>query len=182
MAAKGRSEEESGAVFVGRRMEQRHCRHLPAQSSEECIKELIGADNANRYAVASQKDELRRTLRMVAGVPLLFIERGLLLMERPGRATLEKVKTLELAKLSVSKSELKAIEQLAPTVKAAKSIRKRRKQRNPNPLSVKKPKKPASKAHPATRSSIKPQTKTRRKRARRKKRTLSAEEPKAQQQ
>ena len=47
-------------------------------SSEECIKELIGADNANRYAVASQKDELRRTLRMVAGVPLLFIERGLL--------------------------------------------------------------------------------------------------------
>ena len=41
-------------------------------------------------------------------------------MERPGRATLEKVKTLELAKLSVSKSELKAIEQLAPTVKAAK--------------------------------------------------------------
>lgn len=179
LAAKSRDEEESGAVFVGRRMEQRHCRHSPVQSSEECIKELIGADNPNHYAVASQSDDLKQALRTVAGVPLLFIQRGLLLMERPGRATLGRVRALESAKFAVSKSELKAIEQLAPVEKPADTVRKRRKRGKPNPLSVKKPKRPVSKTRPAANS--KPPTETMRK-ARPRRRTRALDRPEAQQQ
>ncbi|CAN0134281.1 unnamed protein product [Discosporangium mesarthrocarpum] len=57
------------------------------------IAAAVGKDNAGKFIVASQDDELRSQLRRVAGCPLIHITRTVVLMEAPSgktKATFEK--------------------------------------------------------------------------------------------
>lgn len=130
----------SGAVFIGRRMEQRNCRHTKTKSPEECIKDLISSDNPHHYAVAAQMHELKRDLRKIPGVPLIYIQRGIVVMEAPSRQTMVEVAKREEAKFGIPEADKKAIQAIAPVEVFVNPEKRKRKPKVPNPLSVKKPK------------------------------------------
>lgn len=138
----------SGSIFIAKRFELRNCRHKssPNFTSEHCIKDLIAENNPHHYGVAAQNKELRESLREILGVPLIFVNRGVLLMEQPSKKTLEHARTLELQKLKPAEFEMKAIASKlkddavttsAAAEKALKRNKKRKGRSQPNPLSVK---------------------------------------------
>lgn len=144
------SEEDgvTGSVFIAKRFEMRNCRHKPAKSAVECIAELVGTTNPHHYAVAVQNYELRKQLREVLGVPLVFVSHGVVLMEEPTKAAREHAYQKELGKLKPQAFELRALTKAAePKATPAsseeeekKKRKKRKGKRMPNPLSVKRPK------------------------------------------
>lgn len=69
-------------------MERRRCGHHTLDqplSTIECISSVIdpkgSRTNKNRYVVASQEDEVRRHCRGIKGVPLVYVKRSVMVME-----------------------------------------------------------------------------------------------------
>jgi U3 small nucleolar RNA-associated protein 23 len=76
--------------------ERRRCGHLPADhpeplSATECITSVVDPKgtkhNKHRYVVASQDIEVRKAMRQVMGVPLVYINRSVMIMEPMAEAT-----------------------------------------------------------------------------------------------
>lgn len=53
-----------------------------------------GTDNKNRYVIATQSLELRKKLRTVPGLPIIYINRSVVLLEAPSGETLSKKKSV----------------------------------------------------------------------------------------
>lgn len=132
-------QKDSAAVFNARRLETiKMCKHKGV-SGAECIKSIIGDANKYHFGVCAQQDDLREALRQIPGVPLCFINRGILLMEAPSEATLKRAAQLNGQKQAVDEREKKIIEKLAPVPAPLDDGKKKKKRRgNPNPLSCKK--------------------------------------------
>ncbi|KAG5977258.1 hypothetical protein E4U55_006940 [Claviceps digitariae] len=80
----------SEAIEVAKSCERRRCGHHPDEYPEplstlECFQSVIDpkdtGENKHRYVVASQSQELRRMLRGVRGVPLIYIKRSVMILE-----------------------------------------------------------------------------------------------------
>ncbi|KAG6035273.1 hypothetical protein E4U41_006153 [Claviceps citrina] len=80
----------SEAIEVAKSCERRRCGHHPDEYPEplntlECFHSVIDpkdtGENKHRYVVASQSQELRRMLRGVKGVPLIYIKRSVMILE-----------------------------------------------------------------------------------------------------
>ncbi|KAI9171346.1 rRNA-processing UTP23 [Paramyrothecium foliicola] len=78
------------AIEVAKTLERRRCGHHPDQypeplSTRECLLSVVdpksSGQNKHRYVVASQSQEVRRTLREVRGVPLIYIKRSVMILE-----------------------------------------------------------------------------------------------------
>ncbi|KAG6005216.1 hypothetical protein E4U21_000345 [Claviceps maximensis] len=78
------------AIEVAKSCERRRCGHHPDEYPEplstlECFQSVIdpkdSGENKHRYVVASQSQELRRMLRGVRGVPLIYIKRSVMILE-----------------------------------------------------------------------------------------------------
>ncbi|KAG5980711.1 hypothetical protein E4U43_006708 [Claviceps pusilla] len=78
------------AIEVAKTCERRRCGHHPDEypeplSTVECFQSVIDpkdtGENKHRYVVASQSQELRRMLRGVRGVPLIYIKRSVMILE-----------------------------------------------------------------------------------------------------
>lgn len=76
--------------------ERRRCGHLPADypeplSAKECITSVVDPKgtqhNKHRYVIASQDIEVRKSMRQVMGVPLIYINRSVMIMEPMAEAT-----------------------------------------------------------------------------------------------
>jgi U3 small nucleolar RNA-associated protein 23 len=176
---RSKGDDFSGAVIASKRFERRRCKHVEPVSSASCIKEIIDKDNPHNYCIASQDADLRKYLRNVPGVPLIHINRSVVILEPPSKATkskmaeLEKAKTLpnekELSFMKKKKKELKeqqkkaeTQDEIGETKEAPSKKRKRKGPKQPNPLSMKKKKKqppppPKPKTSENTSSSTKPQ-------------------------
>ncbi|TEY73356.1 hypothetical protein BOTCAL_0079g00210 [Botryotinia calthae] len=70
--------------------ERRRCGHLPEDypeplSARDCIKAVVdgksNGTNKHRYVVASQDIEVRKAMRAIQGVPLVYINRSVMIME-----------------------------------------------------------------------------------------------------
>jgi len=124
-------------------------------SPTEAIKALIGASNPRKFLVATQESELRDHLRRMAGVPLLHIQRTVLLMEAPSSSSRRTSDHEEAQKLKgVTAGEAVAVA-LAAKLRLEARAEKRRadgaasagvplrkvKAKGPNPLSCMKKKK-----------------------------------------
>ncbi|CAI2168228.1 6875_t:CDS:2 [Funneliformis geosporum] len=136
--------DEFGTVTALSNLERRGCihRHNPV-SSAECIASIIETDNPNNYCVATQNGSLRERFRVVPGVPLLYINRSVLIIEPPSYATIQKAKQVESAKTYMSAEELSFLTKTnSDTAKrqagAEKPKKKRKGPKQPNPLSCKK--------------------------------------------
>jgi U3 small nucleolar RNA-associated protein 23 len=93
--------------------ERRRCGHHPdetdALSTLECMSSFIvdtGKGSRNRYVVASQDDEVRRYMRGVKGVPLIYISRSVMIMEPMASSSAAVVSKEERAKF---RSEIKSL-------------------------------------------------------------------------
>ncbi|CAG8732097.1 11254_t:CDS:2 [Racocetra persica] len=127
--------------------ERRRCPHRKPVSSAECLASIIGNDNPHNYCVATQNETLRQQFRVIAGVPLLYINRTVLIVEPPSGATLEKVKQTEIAKTHASAEELNFLRNAnsdtqKKNIEPHKPRKIRKGPKQPNPLSCKKKKKP----------------------------------------
>lgn len=123
--------------------------------------------NKHRYVVASQDQEVRAKMRDIAGVPLVYVNRSVMILEPMASKTAEVRQREEKAKIRAGlktsraavigekrKRDEQSEEQSRdatdlqdePTDPPAPKKRKVRGPKGPNPLSVKKPKKKDKKA------------------------------------
>ncbi len=155
--------------------ERRRCGHLPETHPEplsavECLSSVVDpkstGHNKHRYVVASNDIEVRRKLRGVLGVPLVYVSRSVMIMEPMAEATSgsrdrdEKLKFRDGLKGRVSGSvgmkrkrgdDTDEAEAGKTDAAAGEPVKKKKVYglpKGPNPLSVKKGKKVDTTAKP----------------------------------
>ncbi|AMD20160.1 HCR010Cp [Eremothecium sinecaudum] len=130
------------AISQAKNYERRRCNHFKETKEPiECIRSIVDikGTNQHRYVVATQDINIRRKLRSIPGVPLVYINRAVMVMEPLSTAS---------AKASNQKEQEKLVQGLndpnyASVVKENTSENtpapvKKRGPKQPNPLSVKK--------------------------------------------
>lgn len=161
----GQERDKEQWIEVAKQAERRRCGHheLETPLSElECINSVLdpkgSKTNKHRYVVATQEREVRAAMREVAGVPLVYINRSVMVMEPMAGRSAEVREAEEKGKVraglksrrgaEVSGEKRKADDDDGEDTKEADldaSVPKRKKPKGPsgpNPLSVKKSKKP----------------------------------------
>ncbi|KAI8806568.1 Fcf1-domain-containing protein [Cladochytrium replicatum] len=106
-------EDMSGAVIAGKRLERRRCVHEKTVPAAECLKLIIGEENQFNYCVATQDIELRRHFRKVPGVPLVYINKSVFILEPVSTATERKIADLEKQKTLPKPQEVKILKKMA---------------------------------------------------------------------
>ena len=168
--------QKEALITLAKTFERRRCNHHTLEvplSTLECLCSVVDPKdshtNKNRYVVASQEDVVRRKLREITGVPLVYVKRSVMVMEPMAEGSVGVREGVERGKFRAglkgrNPSGVKRKrdpEDEAETGKVAGSgdapsrggeedlerVVKKRKARGPkgpNPLSVKKPKKEKS--------------------------------------
>lgn len=90
--------EKSQWIETAKKFERRRCGHHELEqplSTHECLMSVVdgkeSGNNKHRYIVASQDAGLRAQLRKIAGVPLVYVSRSVMVME-PMAAKTEEVR------------------------------------------------------------------------------------------
>ncbi|KAK0389652.1 hypothetical protein NLU13_3227 [Sarocladium strictum] len=162
----------SEAIDCAKTFERRRCGHHPDEypeplSTKECLHSVVdpkdSATNKHRYVVASQSQEVRRMLRGVKGVPLIYIKRSVMILEPMAD---ESVMVRAREERSKFRAELKSTSSLGKRARdededaekdggddgEGENPKKKKKRapgpKGPNPLAVKKPKKKAQQQKP----------------------------------
>lgn len=79
------------ATDLAKTCERRKCNHWQLKETDaECISGIMGDTNRFNYCVATQSPALRKQLRKVPGVPILFEKRSIILLEPPSDASVGK--------------------------------------------------------------------------------------------
>lgn len=132
------------AISMAKEFERRRCNHPPTAplAPHECIKSIvvIKGKNKHRYVVASDNEKLRWSLRKIPGIPLIFMNRSVMVMEPLSKGSASVSNELEESKLTggLNATGNDDNDESKPS--------KKRKLKEPNPLSVlKKKKKPEPK-------------------------------------
>lgn len=165
--------QKTAWIEMAKTFERRRCNHHELEeplSALECLGSVVdpksSGTNKHRYVVASQEQEVRVKMRGTAGVPLVYINRSVMIMEPMAAKSTEVRESEERAKMRAGlKSRRGAAEptgakrkrddedegsdededegNLQDGTQAEQVAKKRRKgPKGPNPLSVKKAKKP----------------------------------------
>lgn len=139
------------AISLAKTFERRKCNHKEPIEPIECIQSIVNIDGVNkhRYVIASNNYDLRKSLRYVPGVPMIFMNRAVMVMEPISHASNNFATKVERAKLTSGLNDAKygkekvvkptKTENGDDTITAPKS-KKRKGPSGPNPLSVKKKK------------------------------------------
>lgn len=138
--------KNQAAIDLGKSFERRRCNHSikDPKSPQECIESVVNVDGVNkhRYIVATQALDLRKKLRAVPGVPLIFMNRSVMVMEPASHASLRAATLSENAKLTggLNDSKIGLIQKEAKEEQEEGQPPKKKKRgpKGPNPLSVKK--------------------------------------------
>ncbi|KAG7662810.1 uncharacterized protein J8A68_003664 [[Candida] subhashii] len=140
------------AIDTAKTFERRRCNHREAIDPHDCIESIVNikGENKHRYVVATQNLPLRKKLRKIPGIPLIFMNRSVMVMEPMSDATAEYSRKYEEKKLTgglndakragvINKEEEKPKED-KQTDGGEPPKKKRKGPKGPNPLSVKKKK------------------------------------------
>ncbi|KAL1669070.1 Fcf1-domain-containing protein [Schizophyllum commune] len=125
------------AVDLAKTFERRKCNHREAIPTDECLAAVIGPTNKHRYAVATQSQPLRVKLRAMPAVPLVHINRAVMILEPPSDATLRQKELLVATSLKPSAQDA-SLASKPSTSKEEPPKKKHKGPKGPNPLSVKK--------------------------------------------
>jgi U3 small nucleolar RNA-associated protein 23 len=138
------------AIDLAKKMEKRRCGHKGTQTSFDCIKSITNVDGENkyRYLVTTQDESLRTSLRNIAGVPLCFLHRSVLIMEPLSKVTKRVVTAVERMKLTQGLNSVDAGKRLrevdeeevntANDTESKPHVKKAKKVKGVNPLAMKK--------------------------------------------
>lgn len=150
------------AIDLAKTLERRRCGHHPDDypeplSTQECLRSVVDPkdtlQNKHRYVVASQDQEVRRMLRGIKGVPLIYIKRSVMILEPMAdesvqvRAKEERSKFRAEIKNQLGKRKRedadddKADKKTDNDSEEQKQKKKGHGPKGPNPLAVQKPKK-----------------------------------------
>ncbi|KAF7306665.1 PIN domain-like protein [Mycena indigotica] len=122
------------AVDLAKQFERRKCNHREPIPGDDCLASVVGEANKHRYVVATQSQPLRARLRAIVAVPIVHVNRSVMILEPPSDVTLAAKEKREEHALHATKSEKTAL----PT--PTEPIKKKKGAKGPNPLSVKKKK------------------------------------------
>lgn len=175
------SPDKDAWIEVAKQAERRRCGHHELDeplSTLDCLRTVVDpkatGNNKHRYVVASQDEDVRRKMRAIVGVPLVYIARSVMILEPMANVTEDVREREEKAKIRAGLKGRRSVGTIsgekrkredgdeeaqdeeesndggAAGVKQADigSASKRRKikgPKGPNPLAVKKPKKEATK-------------------------------------
>ncbi|KAI2477111.1 rRNA-processing protein UTP23 [Pyrenophora tritici-repentis] len=158
-------------ILQAKEYERRRCNHQDLEeplSSLECLSSVVdpkdNGTNKHRYVIASNDSSVRAKMRQVAGVPVIYISRSVVLMEPMANVTEQFREREEKSKFKMGlKGQRNPGNSDAPpkrkradegqdaegnqsiadqaTGEARPKAKKRKGPKGPNPLSVKKPKK-----------------------------------------
>jgi len=149
---KGKSHQP--ATDLAKSFERRKCNHKEAIPGNDCILAVIGETNKHRYVIATQSHPLRVNLRAIPGVPIVHVNRSVMVLEPASDSTLQFKQRAEQNALGPSISEKAMLNAVAP--RAEPSIKRKKKgSKGPNPLSVKK-KAPKHRTHEVKKTTIAP--------------------------
>lgn len=134
---------------LAKSLEKRRCTHTTQISAKECILSIIGNElinvimkgdeNKYNYCIATQDADLRESLRLIPGTPLVYANKSVVILEPLSESSRLKIREQEIEKnqsQSFEKSLLKG-----DVKKKHSGPSKKRKIKEPNSLSVKKKKK-----------------------------------------
>ena len=76
---------------------------------EDCIRNKIGKKNYEKYYVATQDQHLRKDLRLIPSVPILYFDNNIVFIEKPSFSTMEAYKGRENLKMEPLKDEKKQL-------------------------------------------------------------------------
>ncbi|ODV75696.1 rRNA-binding ribosome biosynthesis protein UTP23 CYBJADRAFT_175961 [Cyberlindnera jadinii NRRL Y-1542] len=135
------------AIDIAKTFERRRCNHPPKDPvpPHECIKSIVNINNENkhRYVVATDNERLRYSLRKIPGVPLIYMNRSVMVMEPLSKASALVSTSKEKNKLTHGLNSVKSgvanAEQDDETGET-ETKKKRKGPKQPNPLSIKKKK------------------------------------------
>ena len=104
---------------------------------------MLGDKNTNRYFIATQDSELRNKCRKVPGTPVMYLHHCAPVLEKPSNMSETFINEVIDERMKLS-SEQKRIENLKRQAGLIEEIKpkKKRKSKNPNPLSCLKKKNP----------------------------------------
>ncbi|CCH42656.1 rRNA-processing protein [Wickerhamomyces ciferrii] len=132
------------AIELARTFERRRCNHDPKDPlpPHECIKSIVIINNQNkhRYIVASENEQLRWSLRKIPGIPLIYMNRSVMVMEPLSKASAQVSNNMESAKLTKGLNSVGGDENKNELNDSNKLLKKKRGPQEPNPLSIKKKK------------------------------------------
>ncbi|KAJ3508873.1 hypothetical protein NMY22_g16475 [Coprinellus aureogranulatus] len=131
---KGKAFQE--AVDIAKNFERRKCNHREAIPGDDCLADVVGDSNKHRYVIVTQSNPLRNQLRRIPAVPIVHMNRSVMILEPPSDATLRKKALAEAQLLGASTSDRALLEASKPE----EAPRKKKGPKGPNPLSVKKKK------------------------------------------
>ncbi|KAG2368250.1 Fcf1-domain-containing protein [Suillus spraguei] len=107
------------AVDLAKTFERRKCNHREAIPGDECLSSVVGTlrlilwdTNKHRYVVATQSQSLRNGLRIIPAVPVVHINRAVMVLEPPSEATLEAKELTEEQSLRPSATELATVPEI----------------------------------------------------------------------
>lgn len=158
--------KDQEVITKAQAFERRRCNHHTLDeplSTLECIRSVLdpkdSKTNKHRYVVASQEQKVRAYLRQIPGVPLIYINRSVMIMEPMAGATEDVRDQAENEKFRAGLKTRPTAAVVAPkrkrdeddeggsgeddkaTATKPEPKKKRKGPKAPNPLSVKKPKK-----------------------------------------
>lgn len=142
------------AIDLAKSFERRRCNHFGnPKPPAECIESIVNieGENKHRYVVATQNTKLRKVLRGVPGVPLIFMNRSVMVMEPASDATMRAATLSENAKLTTGLNDTKIgyVKKDTEEDEAEQPQKKKRKgPKEPNPLSMKKKKTTSNESQP----------------------------------
>lgn len=145
----------SHVIEQAKSFERRRCGHLPSEypvplSAQSCVTSVVDPKNneanKHRYVVASQDLNVRKAMRDLMGVPLVYINRSVMIMEPMAEKTTESIVRDEQIKLragakrgSISLKRKRNDTQQSENGSLLVTKKVSRGPKGPNPLSVKKP-------------------------------------------
>ena len=138
------------------------------------ILRIVGERNDKRFVIATQDTELRRRLREIPGVPLIYLNRAVPVLEKQSQASIDFQNGVEKKKQAPSKWERRKLHEQhtrnsTKSLSSPSSSRGRKRKGNPNPLSVPKKQKICKVTSESNESSVGASKKKKKKRRKKKK-------------
>ncbi|KAF2674264.1 hypothetical protein BT63DRAFT_394791 [Microthyrium microscopicum] len=144
------AEKDAQNIALAKSFERRLCNHHELEdplSTLECLSQVVDGKK-HHYVVASQDPEVRSHMRGVPGVPLIYINRSVMIMEPMAKSTSdvrlqeERKKARQGLKMRINARTENAAQPVdQQDTQSSEKKRKSKGPKGPNPLSIKKPKK-----------------------------------------
>ncbi|KYM88667.1 rRNA-processing protein UTP23 like protein [Atta colombica] len=136
----------NGATQIVKQYVIHRCGHEKKSiNGSKCFLSMIGKDNSARYIVATQDRELQDKLRIIPGVPLVYLHGKVPTLASPSEASRKHAEAMQkgLGMSTWEKENIKILRKQAGLEEKETKLKKKKKKGGPNPLScLKKKKKP----------------------------------------